>query len=610
MNPLTQRFSERNDADYALSAIDKDTWTLVNQLHVKKCIAELAHERIITPLLLSEDNHEAQEWGCYQLDADESGISYVFKAKKLALDHWFIDSETIEKRKNDEWVPLDSLLFIIEFRKSLDIAEANLATYLEEISSTLYSSAYKYTKISFSSAELVNADLQKIESAMNEGHPSFIANNGRIGFDAIDYHHYSPEAGEEVELIYLAAKKDKVFFSSIEELSYQKLIHNELDTDIREKFEQRLVELGHSNENFIFIPIHPWQWYNKVVNVFSSDLAVGDLIYLGRSSDQYLAQQSIRTMYNNTVPQRHYVKTALSILNMGYIRGLFAHDMSSLPKINDWLYGVVSNDEYLNQKNFYMLREVAAVGYKSCVYNYDFKDSSPYKKMLSALWRESPAHLIETDEKALTMAALLHVDVKGDALLPLIIEDSPLELEEWLTHYLDVYLAPLLHCFYQHKLVFMPHGENIILVMKNNIPVKCIMKDTGEEAYLLNSDLELDEPVSKLSIALPEELEILSIFIDVFDGFFRHLTAILFEHMNVKDDYFWSLVANCIREYQSKFPELSSRFEKHDIFKTDFSLSCLNRLQLRNNFEMVSLTDPAEALQFQGKLKNPLAKFK
>jgi hypothetical protein len=36
-----------------------------------------------------------------------------------------------------------------------------------------------------------------------------------------------------------------------------------------------------------------------------------------------------------------------------------------------------------------------------------------------------------------------------------------------------------------------------------------------------------------------------------------------------------------------------------------FTLSCLNRLQLRNNRQMVDLTDPSGALQFAGTLPNP-----
>ncbi len=41
--------------------------------------------------------------------------------------------------------------------------------------------------------------------------------------------------------------------------------------------------------------------------------------------------------------------------------------------------------------------------------------------------------------------------------------------------------------------------------------------------------------------------------------------------------------------------------------RPQFSLSCLNRLQLRNNQQMVDLADPAGALQLAGNLKNPIA---
>ena len=44
----------------------------------------------------------------------------------------------------------------------------------------------------------------------------------------------------------------------------------------------------------------------------------------------------------------------------------------------------------------------------------------------------------------------------------------------------------------------------------------------------------------------------------------------------------------------------------HDLFAEDFALSCLNRLQLSNNQQMVDLTDQASSLQFAGRLANPL----
>jgi len=45
------------------------------------------------------------------------------------------------------------------------------------------------------------------------------------------------------------------------------------------------------------------------------------------------------------------------------------------------------------------------------------------------------------------------------------------------------------------------------------------------------------------------------------------------------------------------------------LFVSEFDACCLNRLQLRNNKQMLDLADPIDSLQFVGKLKNPVAAF-
>lgn len=72
------------------------------------------------------------------------------------------------------------------------------------------------------------------------------------------------------------------------------------------------------------------------------------------------------------------------------------------------------------------------------------------------------------------------------------------------------------------------------------------------------------------------------------------------------EDDFWDTVARTILNYQSAHPELSSQFQKYNIFQKNFSKSCLNRLQLKNNMQMVNLADPAGSLQIFGILENPI----
>jgi siderophore synthetase component len=304
------------------------------------------------------------------------------------------------------------------------------------------------------------------------------------------------------------------------------------------------------------------------------------------------------------------VKTSLSILNMGFMRGLSPHYMAGTPAINEWVHGIVDGDPFLRCNGFSMLREVASIGFRHAHYEAAVPGDSAYRKMLSCLWRESPVARLNAGERLMTMTALLHVDRDGHALLPVLVERSGLAATEWLRRYLRAYLEPLVHCFHAHDLVFMPHGENVILVMQDHAPVRAIMKDIAEECAILDKDRPLPENIRRLAVDLPDDMKPLAIFMDVFDGFFRFLSQVLVDSGLCDEDTFWRGVADCIAAYQRVHPQWRPRFERHDLFAADFPHSCLNRLQLANNRQMVNLADPASSLKTAGRLPNPIAGFR
>lgn len=603
---LQMKISIESSPREAVAHLQTELWTRVNILHIRKMISEFAHELLIQPKLVRTE----EGWGHYLLATDMPQIEYRFRARLLSLDHWYIDEDSIEKFDRGEKTRLDSLSLIIELSRSLGIAPSILPTYMEEIASTLYSSAYKHAREGPTAADLLHADYQDVEHAMIEGHPSFVANNGRIGFDALDYRAYAPEAASQVSLIWLAAHKSRATFTCIKDLTYGDLMQQELGPSLIESFNQTLLDEGLDPESYVFIPVHPWQWYNKLAIIFAPDIAARCLVCLGPGRDLYLAQQSIRTFFNVSHPHKCYVKTALSILNMGFMRGLSPYYMQTTPEINEWIYDLIERDAYLRRNGFTILREVATVGYRNFHYEAALKDDSPYKKMVAALWRESPVPQLRPGQRLLTMAALLHVDRRGIAFLPELIKSSGKSTDSWLRQYLKCYLSPLLHCFYAYDLVFMPHGENLMLVLEANVPVRAIMKDIAEEAGILNAEISLPPIVKRLSVSVPAELKVLSIFTDVFDCIFRYLSQILVEHDAYPEDRFWRLVAECVHEYRQAHPELEEKFVLYDLFAPEFKRSCLNRLQLGNNQQMIDLADPAKNLQFAGTLKNPIAAFK
>lgn len=591
----------------AAAHLDPDTWARVNRHLLRKALAEFAHEQLLQPRAIGPA--QASGWTPYQLDAPQGGASYRFMAQALALRHWHIDAASIERRIHDTAQPLDAQAFIIEFQQPLGLSADLLPVYLEEISSTLYGSAYKLHAGHPGSADLADADFQVIEAAMSEGHPGFVANNGRLGFDAADYRAYAPEAGQPFRVIWLAVQRDHATFASVPGLDFEALMEQELGRATVAQFRARLLADGLDPGRYWFMPAHPWQWFNKLAMGFAADVAQRRIVCLGASADRYRAQQSIRTFFNIDQPQRCYVKTSLSIINMGFMRGLSPHYMAGTPAINAWLDRLVGQDETLRDCGFSLLREVASVGFRGPLHEAASAASSPYRKMLSALWRESPLPRLGEGERLMTMTALLHVDAGGQALLPLLMRRSGLSPEAWLRRYLRAYLTPLLHCFYAHDLVFMPHGENLILVLNGHVPVRTLMKDIAEESAILDAQARLPAEVQRLAVKVPEEHKLLALFIDVFDGFFRHLSALLVEQGVCGEALFWSLVAECAHAHQDRHPQLREKFARHDLFAADFLHSCLNRLQLQNNQQMVNLADPSASLKMAGRLANPLARF-
>lgn len=593
------------------SHLSPEVWAEANRLLLRKAIAEYAHELIVEPELL----HPVRAgFALYQLFSDDGTACYRFEAQRLALRHWHIKPETIRKQVNGADQPLDALAFIIECRQRLGIRDDLLPIYLDEISSTLFGTAFKRMKADApTSAQLVEAtDFQTIEVAMTEGHPGFVANNGRLGFTAADYRAYSPEAGSPVRMIWLAVHKDHAAFSSISTLSYEQLLVEELGQDTVEGFVREVAALGVDPADYHFMPAHPWQWFNKLSIAFAGYVARRKIICLSYSQDHYIAQQSIRTFFNTSDRSKRYVKTSLSILNMGFMRGLSPYYMSGTPAINEFIKELVSGDAFLRENGFTILQEVASIGFRNHYYEAAIPVDTPYKKMFSALWRESPFPQLKPGERLMTMAALLHVDKNGQAVLPELIRRSGLAAVAWLQRYLTSYLTPLLHCFYKHDLTFMPHCENVILVLDQYVPVRAIMKDIAEECAILDVEAKarLPERVQRLAVDVPDHFKLLGIFIDVFDGVFRHINQVLVENGCCREDDFWRAVAGCVCDYQDAHPELAEKFAHHDMFVPEFLHSCLNRLQLGNNVQMVNLADPASSLKMAGNLVNPIAGFR
>ncbi|MCZ2813618.1 IucA/IucC family siderophore biosynthesis protein [Modestobacter sp. VKM Ac-2979] len=570
---------------------------------VTKALSEFGHERLVTP---EADGGPADVLGrTWWSLRTAAGVRYRFAARVLPLEHWDVDPASVSRTVDGADAPLDALALVDELQHDLGIPDQLLGTYLEEVSATLAGAAWKLHHRRTDARELARADLQTVERSMTEGHPAFVANNGRIGFGLADAAAYAPEAGAPVRLVWLAARREHTHLACGEGVDEQQLYAGQLGEELLARFAGRLRSLGLDPADYSYLPVHPWQWDHRLAVTFAADVGRRDLVPMGHSEDRYQAQQSIRTFFDLDRPDRHYVKTALAIQNMGFLRGLSPAYMRATPAINDWVAEVVTGDPELVASGFGVLRELASVGYTGDAYHRMAARGlrSPYQRMVAALWRESPVPRLAPDERAMTMAALLHRDAAGRSLVGGLVADSGLDPRSWLRRYLGAYLRPVVHCLLAQDLAFMPHGENVILVLRDSVPTRVLMKDVGEEVAVFG-DRPLPPGVERVRVAYDDDVRLLSVFTDVFDGFLRYLAGVLDADGLLPADEVWRCIADCLLAHRDAHPDLHRRF---DLFTPEFQHSCLNRLQLRNTLQMVDLADQASSLQYAGTLANPVA---
>lgn len=596
-----------------------------------KAIAEFSHERMLQPVPITHpDACGNQQWHI-QL---ASGTQYRFEARQFALLHWRVrpstitrdalDKTTSRQAVHDQCVATSSAApaqqdvqlleptadpivadvtieqFVLDARAELGLTDRTVTTYLEEISATFAARCYTLAHPGPSSNTLLCSGFQAVERAMNQGHPGFLATNGRIGFAHHDYLQYAPEASAGAHPLWMAAEAAGTGYWTSDSMQEQQL-PDPVPTHIGNQWRSVAAQQGLTPESYVLMPVHPWQWQHKIARSFASDVAARRLVLVGQDPDLYYPQQSLRTWFNATDPTRPYLKMALSIQNMGFLRGLSPSYMSLTPAINDFVHQTLANDVLLKSCNFAILREYATVGYTADAYHAT-KVRSAHTKMIAALWRESPITLAPPECQLVTLASLLHVDPAGKPFVRALVEASGMRVAQWLAALFRAYVVPLVHVMTQYGMVFMPHGENIILIVREGTPCGAFLKDIGEEVVVASGGIDVPTPVRRICHNLSEEELSWSFFTDIMDGVLRHVAGVMVDDGLCTQQAFWAILKDSLHETDA----LNVHRPGVDLFRPSFPHSCLNRLQLREPGEMVDLSDPTASLQFAGSLQNPL----
>ncbi|MFC7342840.1 IucA/IucC family protein [Saccharopolyspora griseoalba] len=517
--------------------------------------------------------------------ADEAGapVTYSFSAvRRFGFGRIGLTSPV---RRGQ--VEADSVTrFLTEVRGSLDADPELLPGFAREIEETLFKDTLAEH---LRTAPDPAMGYDELESAITDGHRYHPTYKSRMGFDTADNIAYGPEFGNAVRPLWLAAHRSITEVTASKSLEPAQLAES-LGADAV-RFQRILEDSGLDPEDYALVPVHPWQWRERLARAFSAQLATGELVPLGEDPHEFRAQQSIRTLSCRDRPERPYLKLSMSIVNTSTGRGLAAHTVRNAAPITDWLREVVASDEYLRDE----LRPVllgeelgVAVTPESGLLREDTYGA------LACIWRESLHPHLGEGESAMPFTGLTSSD-DGDLLIgPWLREHGA---ERWVRQLTRVAALPLVHLLCKHGIALETHAQNAVLLHRDGLPSRVVLKDFHDGVRFSRAHLADPQRCPQLA-ATPAHHTNRNSFVETADpGLVTDFLLDAFFFINfgelaialdevLPERRFWQLVAEEIRAYQQRFAELAERFELFDVFTPTIEVEKLTTRRLRPDTEL------------------------
>jgi siderophore synthetase component len=530
---------------------------------------------------------------------DLGAVSYTFDATRGGFGSWRVDPASIRRTTagilgNDESeVATDPIQFFVEAAGVLGVDGSTVAGYVAELTSTLAADV-RMASTAVPAAELLKLHHTQLEGHLT-GHPLLVANKGRLGFSAEDSLRYAPEARTPLHLTWLAVRRGLAEFRGTPDLSEHSVIARELDPATVEAFRNQLDD----PDAYVWLPCHPWQLDHVVRTQWARELATGEIVVLGESPDEYLPTQSIRTMVNVTRPDRYQVKLPLKILNTSVYRGIPEHCTLAAPMITQWLRGLWTRDEVLQELGTELLGEVASVTVPHPQLSTHTGIPYQWTETLGCIWRDPVDPRLRNGESVWPLAAVLHPGFAEAA-----IAGSGTDARTWIGHLLATLLRPLLHLLHHYGITVNPHGENLAIICDaSGLPARLVIKDLVDDINISTDPVVArgPEPDSHARVLPRKPWSVLRQY--VVDALLLGVLNPLAGQNLVPESTFWSLTRAEVDLYAGNHPEYADRLAATALTGETFARYPLNGYRLTLGYTDLDTRPP---IPVTGTIPNPL----
>ncbi|WP_375320174.1 IucA/IucC family protein [Aliivibrio logei] len=551
-------------------------WPAVNRKMVAKLISELAYEQAFK---IEENDNE------FSFILSQS-VGYHFSGKLNIWGQIVIDPTSLERKANGKRSDITATQFMRDIQCLIGIDDDVLAEHFEDLNATLLGDCkLALRKVNMSAKELAFLSCEQ-QQLLFDGHPKFAFNKGRRGWGSDDLALYAPESERAFQLSWVAVHHSILQKATNHKVEWEELIESAVNETELYEMDALLSSFNVDISDYIYVPVHPWQWRQKLSILFAREMAEKTLIYLGEFGDEFLPQLSIRTLSNTTRPDSYDIKLPLTIMNTSCYRGIPGRYILAGPMASDWLDSIFKSDELFIDKQAEILQEPAAGFVAQSDYKLLVDAPYRYHELLGVIWRESAQSKLSNNETAILMAALMESDEEGTPLISEYISASRLSIEEWLTKLFDAVVIPYYHLLCKYGVSLIAHGQNVTLVMEDAQPKRILLKDFQGDMRFIARDIPEQEGLAPLikevTVSLPEELIIHDLQTGHFVTVLRFISPLV-ETLGLPETKFYQLLGLRIKAYVEAYPDYQDRFERLDLFKPKILRIGLNLAKFRHS---------------------------
>ena len=574
------------DGGSGLQGVTPVIYQQVSRRVAGQLLQTLLYENVVPFRTEAAENNRS----CFIVDAD-GGVTYrCYGLKSKSFEVIRLEYQTLERTMPDGERSQPGFHQLLAELLPASGEAAFLQRFINELEQTLIkdlqSRAQNY--VPPRAPHLLDPDA--LERHFMDAHSYHPCYKSRIGFSLQDNLAFGPEFAAPIRPIWLAVARRTGSMNHSSRLDFAAFMREEAGEQILAALKDAVTAWGAHEDEYWPIPVHPWQWQQTILPVFSAELQSGELIYLGKSQDNYRAQQSIRTLANASDPLRPYVKMALSITNTSSTRLLARHTVMNGPIITDWLQALIRSDETARELDFAILGEVAGV-------SFDYQHL-PQTRMpqaygtLGTIWRENVQSWMRSGEQAVPFNGLSDAGQNEPFIAPWIARYG---VQAWTQQLLSVTILPVIHMLYAEGIGMESHGQNIILIVKEGWPARIALKDFHDgirysPAHLGRPELAPDlvplpeshARINRNSFILTEDVNAVRDFSCdcLFFICLTDMAIFLHQHYELDESLFWQMAASVIVDYQQRHPQHRARFALFDVFAPEYEVEELTKRRL------------------------------